>query len=415
MLTKAPSPLAVTLILLLFVVSGTSQQDHDDDHGQAVQPTPPADTSDAQLSWQSAFWALVAVALNTVTQPSGRIVGFPSSWGPALKCSPVFCIVNAIEALNCIRVRRAFEWTLVVSPHKYDVDEKSAHSDVVNLQRNTLIRVVAFVLGPVLQATKLYACRGIFWTQVLAAIYLGSFFCDEVMLCLLWLTGSTASREGVTGLVEAILSPAVPPTSPKTATFDDDVQEQNEATMQQGLAIILSFLFLLWFAGTVATGICVKHPNLAAWIKVVNVLLGGPASAVTFGVLSHRKSSGVLRILKDGALGFAVPVWLSGFFTNIIWNCTPMVEVLENGVVAFHANARPKDWTWKVTGVFSTFGLGLLARHFLANVDRHGIPKPVRVTLTLWAGAHLATALAMYSLAHDHSLTFKPSWTDVLG
>ncbi|KAF4843922.1 hypothetical protein CGCSCA4_v007633 [Colletotrichum siamense] len=292
---------------------------------------------------------------------------------------------------------------------------ESAHSDVVNLQRNTLIRVVAFVLGPVLQATKLYACRGIFWTQVLAAIYLGSFFCDEVMLCLLWLTGSTASREGVTGLVEAILSPAVPPTSPKTATFDDDVQEQNEATMPQGLAIILSFLFLLWFAGTAATGICVKHPNMAAWIKVVNVLLGGPASAITFGVLSYRKSSGVLRILKDGALGFAVPVWLSGFLTNIIWNCTPMVEVLENGVVAFHANARPKDWTWKVTGVFSTFGLGLLARHFLANVDRHGIPKPVRVTLTLWAGAHLATALAMYSLAHDPSLTFKPSWTDVLG
>ncbi|KAH0435881.1 hypothetical protein CcaCcLH18_04663 [Colletotrichum camelliae] len=414
MLTKAPSPLAVTLILLLFVVSGISQQDHDDDQGQAVQPTPPADTSDAQLSWQSAFWALVAIALNTATQPSGRIVGFPSSWGPALKCSPVFCIVNAIEALNCIRLRRDFAWALVVAPHKYDVDEKSAHRDVVSLQRNTLIRVVTFVLGPVLQATKLYACQGIFWTQVLAAIYLGSFLCDEVMLCLLWLTGSAAGREGVTGLVEAIFSPAAS-TSPKTATFDDDVQEHNAPTKQQGLAIILSYLFLLWFAGTAATGICVKHPNLAEWIKVVNVLLGGPAFAITFGVLSYRKGSGALRIVRDGVFGFVAPAWLSGFLTNIIWNCAPMVEVLENGVVAFHANARPKDWTWKVTGMFSTFGLCLMARHFLANVDRHGIPKPVRVTLTLWAGAHLVTALAMYSLAHDPSLTLKPSWTDILG
>lgn len=94
---------------------------------------------------------------------------------PALKCSPVFCIINAIEALNCIRIRRDPEWTLVVAPHKYDTDEESAHSDVATLQRNTLVRVITFVLGPVLRATELHACRGIFWTQVLAIIYLGSF------------------------------------------------------------------------------------------------------------------------------------------------------------------------------------------------------------------------------------------------
>lgn len=123
MLIKLPSPLVSAFTLLFLVASGTSREDHDEDQGQGVPTLLSPDESDDQLSWQSAFWALVAITLSTATQPSGRIVGLPSSWVPALTCSPVFCIINAVEALNCIRIRRDPEWTLVVAPHKYDTDE----------------------------------------------------------------------------------------------------------------------------------------------------------------------------------------------------------------------------------------------------------------------------------------------------
>lgn len=182
MLTNSLRVLLFTLTLLLLTASGVSQDDHDDDQ-------PPVDESSNQLSWQSAFWGLVGIAFNAATQPSGRIVGLPSSWGLALKFSPVFCILDAFQALNSIRlVRHGRWWAPVVSPAKYVVDEGATQNDVAALQQNTLFRVIAFILGPVMQATKLYACRGIFWTQVLATIYLGSFLCDELTLTLLWLT-----------------------------------------------------------------------------------------------------------------------------------------------------------------------------------------------------------------------------------
>lgn len=175
--------------------------------------------------------------------------------------------------------------------------------------------------------------------------------------------------------------------------------------IQQVLGLTSSHLFLLWFVGTAAAGVHIKEPNLKGWALIVLFFFCVPVSGITSGVLSYRKGTGALRIIWDVLWGTWLPVWLSGVFEMIIRNCKPMVAVLENGVVDFYANATSKKWTWMV----------LVTRNQFANVDRHGIPEPVRVTLALRASAHLVTALAMYGVGHDPSQTFKPSWTDVLG
>lgn len=156
MLTKSLQLQQFSLVFIFIAACVASQDTHDND-------PPPGGESSNQLSWQSAFWGLVGIALNTIFQPSGRILGLPSSWGPALKCSPIFCIANLLQDLNSIRIvqRDSSDWILIVVPHKYHADEESDHTDVAALQRNTLFRIIAFTLGPVLQGTKLYACRNI--------------------------------------------------------------------------------------------------------------------------------------------------------------------------------------------------------------------------------------------------------------
>lgn len=288
MLAESLRVLLFILTLLLCTTSGVSQDSHPED-------PPSGGESSNQLSWPSAFWGLVGIAFNTATQPSGRIDGLPSSWGSAVKCSPIFCIINALQALNSIRIiRRDSELILVVAPHKYDADDEFNHTDVATLQRNTLFCIIAFILGPVLQATKLYACQGIFWTQLLATIYIASFLCDELTLSLLWLTGSTASRGSVTGLAEAVLrSRHSTPTSPRTA-LSDESRENGKHWMKYRARMTWfpACFFLLWFAGDAVAGVHLEvkklHdlgiPDLTNWLLnfslVISILVVLIANAV---------------------------------------------------------------------------------------------------------------------------------------
>ncbi|KAF9880743.1 hypothetical protein CkaCkLH20_01785 [Colletotrichum karsti] len=411
MRTHPSSPLVLAFVLLLLAASATSREQDDGD--QPVQHPPPADTSDAQLSWPSAFWALVAVALSTALQPSGRIVGFPSSWSPALKFSPVFCIINTVEALRCIGIRRNPEWTLVVAPYKYDTDADPAHSDVGALQRNTLLRVIAFVLGPLLQATKLYACRGIFWIQLLATIYLASFLCDEVTLCLLWLTGSTQGRNSVTGLVEAISGSIRSPPPSAFAAFGHDMTGDARPTTQQEFALFVSYMFINWFVLTVITGIGIKEPVIVDIVEFL-IFLGLYASAVACGIISRRKGNTTDRIFWDAICGASVPFLIHSNISLLHKNCTPMAIILGNGLIDFHGKPTSKAWMWKLVCWASIFTCALMARS-IYPVDRHMIPKPTWLFLSLWAITHMGTGLLMLKFSHDPAQSYKPAWTDFLG
>lgn len=413
MLTKS---LLFTLALLLFTASGVSQDTHDND-------PPPGGESSNQLSWQSAFWGLVGIALNTIFQPSGRILGLPSSWGPALKCSPIFCIANLLQGLNSIRiVQRDSDWILTVVPHKYDADEESDHTDVATLQRNTLFRIIAFILGPVLQGTKLYACRGIFWTQFLATIYIASFLCDEFTLCLLWLTGSTASRASVTGLAEALLSRSSSiPTSPTIASSGSS-REGGTVVMNIGASFVWypACFFLFWFAGDAVAGLHLEvkkaydlgTPDLTDWMSFFTLCICAPFLSIVFGVVSYKR--GRLRfwtILGFVSTGALVPIELA----QLVTASATMADILDNGIVDFQANLTLARFAWKVFIICTMCSSWKIGSKRFGSYDGHGVPKTIVLTVVLWASAHLLTTLAMYKYAYDTSRTFQPSWTNVFG
>ena len=54
-----------------------------------------SDTANS-VSWQSAFWGLVPIALNSMTQPSGKVCGSPAGIGFLLRVSPFMCLFDAL-------------------------------------------------------------------------------------------------------------------------------------------------------------------------------------------------------------------------------------------------------------------------------------------------------------------------------
>ncbi len=164
-----------------------------------ADPNPTVNRSNEVLA-PTLLWALLPIALNTMTQPSGRILGFPSWYNFALRISPVVCAVNAIstlvELLCRIYVFKSVKTAcLGIAAHRFESSEDAhdEHGEFYNLRRNSVFRIGLFVLGALPQAIMLYASKGIPWAQGCCTAYLASFVVDEAVLYL-------ASRVGVSRL-----------------------------------------------------------------------------------------------------------------------------------------------------------------------------------------------------------------------
>lgn len=330
--------------------------------GQKTEDSP-ISSAQNEVSWQSAFWALVAIAIGAATQPSGRILGMPSEWGFALKLSPILCIVNAVEALSCIEIRWR-PWAVEVRPGKYYVDEaepaasspqaRRARYDPSTLQHNSALSVTLFILGPVLQAVKLFSCSGIKYTQAVAAAYLASFICDEVVLTLLWANeGSTrrsADRMAVKGLVTNILelfaasegSEAInagarynPPPVYLIPRKQPVIYEQ-PAELLVAIALMVDTFFLAAFGANLVYAMHVAEPNLLAWDMKILVI----ASPLM----------GVIGVARPKVLFYIMAKWFP---------CTEMSSYLEFKLLSARSRTC-RDILIRVTVRTARFLLGTM-------------------------------------------------------
>lgn len=115
------------------------------------------------VSGVSIFWALVAIVSHAMLQVSftGYVWGgssFQGSFWPH-RSSPFICLVDGVaDGYLCLR---AF----------LDRDA-SDKREPISGRNGTLTRLALFMLGVLPQALKLFAMRGIPWTQAIAAMYL---------------------------------------------------------------------------------------------------------------------------------------------------------------------------------------------------------------------------------------------------
>jgi hypothetical protein len=85
------------------------------------------------VSWQTAYWTLIPLAVNTVAQPSGRILGLPAKYRTYLRCSPLICATDSLSIfIRLILYLTAFSFKdaiLLLIHQRFGDDEKDDEED----------------------------------------------------------------------------------------------------------------------------------------------------------------------------------------------------------------------------------------------------------------------------------------------
>lgn len=89
---------------------------------------------DSEVLAPTLFWAFLSIALNTMTQPSGRVLGFPSIYNFALRISPTLCAVHAISTAVELFFRTVTQGSvkeafLSVAAQRLDTDSTSGSNE----------------------------------------------------------------------------------------------------------------------------------------------------------------------------------------------------------------------------------------------------------------------------------------------
>ncbi|KAI1123202.1 hypothetical protein F5Y10DRAFT_286384 [Nemania abortiva] len=165
------------------------------DNSTACAGLNPAD-GESLVTWQTAWFAVVAIAMNSMSSPNGMVLGFPSAWGEVLRSSPIICLFDALElsafwlfviVFNgegpCTAARRVAR---VRFGDALSTDEEGANSggsqSISELRSRFWIAQAAFGIGTLTQAVKLFGLRGVYGSQICAAFYLYSWFVSQALI-----------------------------------------------------------------------------------------------------------------------------------------------------------------------------------------------------------------------------------------
>ena len=140
----------------------------------------------SEVSWQSAFWSLPPLAINSMMQPWGRVCGFDPSLRTYLRSSPIVCAFDAVTiiirfiAYSCLGHSAPVAAKKVIVARCGDKEETEL-GGIQSLEQVLFLRCVLFVICVLPQTIKLMACFGLPWTQLWGCFYLVSFIVVEVM------------------------------------------------------------------------------------------------------------------------------------------------------------------------------------------------------------------------------------------
>ena len=166
-----------------------------------------------EVTWQCAYWALVPIAINTMTQPSGKVLGFPSSYGLSLRSSPIVCACDTLYIIAAFIHQTIGHGStrvaarVILKQRFSDAANDSESGSFAQFQRNTVVRLVLFILSALLGIIKLYGMRGVPWTKAWAGMYWSSFLVLEVVG---FLAGKGRCGRAVTWISQRFGRPALP-------------------------------------------------------------------------------------------------------------------------------------------------------------------------------------------------------------
>lgn len=347
-------------------------------------PEAPSIAPASTVSWQSAFWALVPLALNSMSQPSGMVCEFPSKFNFVLRSSPIICLLDALLVL----ARLAWYTAVLKSPSAavqriirrrfQDIKDEAEENSLASLRRNTPFRLCLFNLGALPQIVKLYALRGLPWTKVWGSMFFGSSIAVELIVLI--------SRR--------LLQPLAPSASHASAG------ESNFLNSWPGVGpLFVSLGFSFYFFTTAFFSVVEKHIGELYWWHFFILVTFVVAKIIC---LSFPRSEWLLT------LSFLVSVPTTIIFSGIL--------PLSFGVSL--VGMQSKASLFVLTGLSVIFALGLI----IFNLYRLLLyVSPARAKFVnfgigfYFLMLNTIAALLYYSFKYSSEGTLKPAWADQLG
>lgn len=362
---------------------------------------PPANTQSTpnSVSWPSVFWALVPIALNSMTQPAGRLsTNLTMSQSFHLRASPLLCLFDGISAfcsfiyhLNRTRnLKRALIETSLarLATNSDENPSESSPSNLRQLQENDLFRTILFLLGVLPQAVKLYACTGLFWAKVWTTTYLASFTLLEILVL---------QPQRFLGASYESYEPASRATSRRAQNLINLWHQWYPGiVMVSHLPLIYTFLILLMHVDRVYTESESFQPPGIPGLVVVTVIV--IAILILYSLTP--------RFYNDET---------SVFFTTlgIIW-CLfsePVMNLItptlgQGTLLALQPLVKHRD-TRMVMSLYGAMGLRTMT---LGKTEKYNGRVGVVTSLL-----YLGVALAYYIAVYESVGTMKPAWAEYLG
>lgn len=347
-----------------------------------------------QVSWQSAFWALVPIALNSMCQPCGKIFGLPSKYGFYLSSSPIVCVVNALELVFKLLWRFGSTRSAVAAANLTadeifeDVESSGRPDGLAQLQEIWQVRVIIFACG-MPQFIKLYAMAGIPRTKTCASLYFSSFLTIEFIM--IWLKCYR-------------LSPSSKRQNNRKNHFSP---YEFFRTFAMFITISSSSVAFIGTAFKLATGSNLSHTSLlvnwAIWGFGIHFLVG--RSSKKSGLESWHSVFYLclLTFTIFGGILYIMPVdWTT-------------IKLFDN-VFRLDGEGGPRKAVFLFVPFLAFLFYFSYLTHFLGTREAfRESPKIQHCAFIAFMLLHLLAAIFLYIFKYDPQGTYKPDWTNNLG
>jgi hypothetical protein len=320
------------------------------------------------------YFLMVCFAMNSVAQPTGRMLGLPYPHSAIFRSSPFLCGFDAVHILAhwlaeyisaCWSERRLADFRLAATRalmYRIIDDDEPDIKAARRIKQGAHLRCAGFLLTVLPALIKLFASRGIPWSQAFGAMFLASWLVFEILVLSARLEDGGASAP----LIE-------PPSQPHQA---------------------VRLLRILWAAAAILIHASVF--SLPAR-TVIELIQGTPIGFTGWlGLVSHL-------------LSYSLPLWISSFFRPDIRAST--ARLMGAAIATFVA--RPLDgatieWYYIVPFAFICLAQAEIVVFFFH--DRRG-----QVLVLMQLLCVVVQPVLFYTLLYDPVGTYQPAWFKWLG
>lgn len=355
------------------------------------------------ITGRSMFYGLLAIAANSMSQPTGRICDTPAHINAQLRISPIECAVDTLLMIGRFLYYSSSEGfrtgaTILISQRFFNDDNNSGQ--LHNLQSNSAWRIIVGVIT-IYSSVKIFCSQNVVLTKVWAGIYIAHWIFGEILIFV-------KERMKVQQVDADRHRDKTPPShGPKSVAW---------------IVVVFAALFPLHFGALGISGLAKSKGLNWSPIQCIGLVV------LVFGCIPFTAAS--LYAMQDRG-------------TRTLRSCSlPLLAVLPLGLVyllplAIKAAAQLHEThphashalTAILAGIWVSGGVLWAARTLLVAPEQVDGEPPVQALianreftrcletwLTWWLVAtHIVSAWLFYTYGYDTQTKVRPWWSEYLG